>query len=563
MIIGLDVGGTHTDAVLLGPRGLEREVKVPTDVADLFETVLSALDKLTVGVDTETIRRVVLSTTLATNLVVQRQLPPVAMLVAGGPGIAPENFRTNDHYHVVAGAMDHRGREIEPLDEELVRSIGEQVKALGLAYAGVVSKFSVRNPDHEVRMAEIMSAYVERVFMGHRFSGALSFPRRIATTYLNAAVYPVHKDFFEAVQKSLTRQGLSVPIRILKPDGGNMNVVSSLDYPGQTILSGPSASVMGAIAFAPRDKTCLILDIGGTTTDMAIILDGAPVLAPNGIEIGPYKTLTRALMTQSIGIGGDSVVRVRDGRLTVGPDRMGRAMAYGGPMPTPTDAFCVLGMAESGDTERAAQGLTPIAQALNLSLESAAEQIFGTACQEIMTAATEMVTYINSRPVYTVHEMYEGLKIRPNQLLVLGGPADQFTKKLAGMFPGPVSPVPHWQVANAIGCALARTTCEVTVYADTARGVVTAQGEDFHEDIVTDFDIQSARDIAFDLVRKKALSRGANPDYLKMEIIEEAQFNMIRGFRTIGKNIRVRAQVKPGLIHGYDPETETLNRDDL
>jgi len=95
--------------------------------------------------------------------------------------------------------------------------------------------------------------------MGHPLSGVLSFPRRIATTYLNAAVYPVHRDFFTAVQGSLAQKGIAVPIRILKPDGGNMNMATSLDYPAQTILSGPSASVMGAIAYARADESCLTL----------------------------------------------------------------------------------------------------------------------------------------------------------------------------------------------------------------------------------------------------------------------------------------------------------------
>ena len=134
---------------------------------------------------------------------------------------------------------------------------------------------------------------------------------------------------------------------------------------------------------------------------------------------------------------------------------------------------------------------------------------------------------------------------------------------MATLFSGEVKPVPHWQVANAIGCALARTTCEVTVYADTARQVVTAQGEGYHQNIPASFDLDNIRDIALELVRKKALARGANPEFVQTEIVEEAQFNMVRGFYTVGKNIRVRAQVKPGLIHGYDPQTETLNRPDL
>jgi len=563
MIIGLDVGGTHTDAVLLGTNGLVADVKVPTDPDDLFKTVISALDLLTGGQDASEIKRLVLSTTLATNLVVQDKLPETAIVVSCGPGIAPENFKVGKHYFIVAGALDHSGREIKPLDEQAVHDAGKRIKELGIKHVGVVSKFSIRNPGHEMKMAEILAPYCERVFMGHMFSGALSFPRRIATTYLNTAVFPVHKKFFEAVEKSLASKGWNVPLRILKPDGGNMNMAASLDYPGLTVLSGPSASVMGAIAYAPVDKSCLVLDIGGTTTDMAIILDGAPVIAPNGIEIGKYKTLIRALMTRSIGIGGDSVLRIIDGRLQIGPERLGVAMAYGGAHPTTTDALCILGMTEGGDKSLAEKALAPLASGLNMDIPATAEHIYDTACREILKAAAELVDDINSRPVYTVHEMFEGLKVKPNHVLVLGGPAKQFAGRLQTMFDGQVATVPRWQVANAIGCALARTTCEVTVFADTAQRIITAQGEEYHEKMPASFDIGNVRDIAFELVRRKAIRRGANPEYLKMEVIEESSFNMIRGFHTVGKNIRVRAQVKPGLIHGYDPETETLNRSDL
>lgn len=563
MIIGLDAGGTHTDAVLIGPEGLVREVKVPTDTSDLFQTVLDGLTALTEGIDSREIRRIVLSTTLATNLVVQQKLPPVGMLVSAGPGIDPELFRTNPDYHVVAGAVDHRGRQIVPLDTHRIHEIAAGFARQGIRYAGVVSKFSVRSPEHEKVMAEIVAPHVERVFMGHTFSGSLNFPRRIATTYLNAAVFPVHREFFEAVRKVLERKGLTVPIRILKPDGGNMQFDASLNYPAQTILSGPSASVMGSIASAPADKTCLALDIGGTTTDMAVLVGGVPLLSPLGIEIGPHKTLIRALLSHSIGIGGDSAVRIRDGKLTVGPDRIGRAMAYGGPAPTPTDAFCVLGMTDTGDCHRAIEGLRPLAQELGLTPEETAGRIFDEACGRILTAAGEMIERINSKPVYTVHELMEGIQIRPQQIMVMGGPAQQFARRLAPLFNGTVSVVPHWGVANAIGCALARTTSEVVVYADTSQQIAMAPGEHFSRDIAWDFDLPDARELAFQLLREKALRRGANPNYLKMEVIEESSFNMVRGFRTVGRNIRVRVQIKPGLIVGYDPLTEKLTREDL
>ncbi len=548
MIIGLDVGGTHTDAVLLRKGELIHHIKVPTDSADLLKTVLSGLEAITADIDPGDIRRAVLSTTLATNLVAQQNLHPVGMVVSAGPGIDPQHFRTNAHYHVVKGALDHRGREIQPLDRNEICSVGERFKQEGIRYAGVVSKFSVRNPEHEKRMASFLEPYVEKVFLGNDFSGALNFPRRIATTYLNAAVYPVHKAFFEAVQQSLSRKGLDVPIRILRPDGGNMNFASSVDHAAQTILSGPSASVMGAVAHAPDQGTSLVLDIGGTTTDMAVLIDAVPLLAPSGIEIGPYKTSIRALLTRSLAIGGDSEAAVQNGELVIGPGRKGAAMAFGGPVPTPTDAFCVLGLMTEGNRDRASEGLKPLADQLNLPVEAAAAQIFESACRKILDGAQAMLDEINSKPVYTVHELWEGSRIVPEHLIILGGPAPHFAEKLEALFNRKVTVVPHWQVANAIGCALARTTCEVSLFADTAQGIATAPGENFSRHIGPGFDMQDARKLCIELLKAKALRRGAVPQNLKTELLEASEFNMVRGFSTVGKNMRVRAQIKPGLI---------------
>ncbi|RLC28378.1 MAG: hydantoinase/oxoprolinase family protein, partial [Deltaproteobacteria bacterium] len=245
MIIGLDVGGTHADVVLLGNEGLIREVKVPTDPANLFDTVLTGLDKITEGINPSDIHRAVLSTTLTTNAIIQRQTAPVGMIVAGGPGLDPEFFRTNEDYYPVTGSIDHRGREIEPIDREQIRKIARCLAEAGIRNVGVISKFSVRNPEHEIQIADLLSRSFDKIFLGHQISGHLNFPRRIATTYLNAAVYPIHKNFFNAVKKSLKKKGLNVPIHVLKADGGTMSFDASMNFPGQTIFSGPAASVMG------------------------------------------------------------------------------------------------------------------------------------------------------------------------------------------------------------------------------------------------------------------------------------------------------------------------------
>jgi N-methylhydantoinase A/oxoprolinase/acetone carboxylase beta subunit len=559
MIIGLDVGGTHTDVVLLNHSGLQREAKIPTDSTNLFSSVLSALDAITAEIQIRDLRRIVLSTTLTTNAVIQNQIPPVGMIVSSGPGIDPEHYRTNSHYLCVKGSIDHRGREVEPIQPEEIEAAGRRFREHGIRYLGVVGKFSVRNPVHELRIQEILGNAFDKIFLGHRISGSLNFPRRIATTFLNAATYPIHKQFFEAVRRSLSAKGLDLPLRLLKADGGNMRLDASLEFPAQTILSGPAASVMGALAMAAGTEDTLVMDIGGTTTDIAVLIGRAPVLDPLGIAIGPYKTLIRSLETLSIGMGGDSAVRLENGRLAVGPQRIGPSVIFGGSIPTPTDALAVLGDIDTGNRDRARSALQPLADGLNLSVENLAALVMETACQTIWSAADRLIGHINSKPVYTVHELMEGYRVRPRSTLVLGGPAPYFAKHLKRRSSDPVQVVPRWQVANAIGAALARTTCEVELFADTEQMRVSAAEDDFTQTITGRFDLDSAVRQAYELLRTKALDRGANPDFLEMEVVESQQFNMVRGFNTTGKNMRVRVQVKPGLIHGYDALLRSLS----
>ena len=553
MIVGLDVGGTHADVVLLGNAGVMNEVKVPTDPDDLFQTVLSALDQITADIDPHRIERMVMSTTLTTNAIIQRKLPAVGMIVAGGPGINPELYRTNEHYACIGGSIDHRGREVTPIEAAEVAAVRKKFKAAGIRNVGVVTKFSTRNPAQELAIARHLEGAFDKIFLGHRISGNLSFPRRIVTTHLNAAVYPIHRQFFEAVQKTLLQKGWEVPIRILKADGGNTSFEASIDYPAQTIFSGPAASVMGSIAFGPENGEALVMDIGGTTTDMAVLINQVPLLDPLGVELGGHKTLIRALKTHSIGIGGDSAVRFEDGRLQVGPHRDGPALAHGGPTPTPTDALVIMGKTHRGDRDRAVQGFGTLAAAMGVSVESAAAEVFEHTCRLILAEADDMIARINRQPVYTVHEMQAGDKVAPATILVLGGPAPLFAEKLESLSSCKVGVVPRWAVANAIGAALARTTCEVVLYADTEQQVAFAPEEDFQQTVERSFERQDARRMALDLLEGKAIERGANAEHLEMEITEDLEFNMVRGFATTGKNVRIRAQVKPGLIHDYDP----------
>ncbi len=559
MIIGLDVGGTHTDVVLLGPGGLENRVKVLTDPTNLFSTVLTGLDKITEKIDPQQITRVVLSTTLTTNAIVEDKLSAVGMIVTCGPGIHPDNYRIGKHFYIVDGGIDHSGREIQSIDETQVMDAVQKMVSDGVSHVGVVGKFSTRNPDHETKICNLIDSYFEKIFPGHRVSGNFSFPRRIATTYLNASIYPIHRAFFEAVKKSLTEKDINAPIFILKADGGTMDFDTSIDFPGQSILSGPAASVMGSVAFADDPAETIVLDIGGTTTDMAVLINRVPVLVPNGIEINHFKTLIRALHTSSVGLGGDSAVRFGPDGLTIGPDRLGPAMAYGGNVPTPTDALFVLGRAKDGNLENAVMGIQTIASEMGVSPEEAAIRIFDETCRLILGKAAEMVEKINSKPVYTVREALEGHQINPSHLLVLGGPAPFFAEHFKKISDFKVDIVPQWDVANAIGTALSRTTCEVTLFVDTYRCKAIAPEENVSESINPRITIAEVRAMAHELLVKKALREGAVPGEFETDVLEEMEFNMIRNFQLIGRNIRIKMQVRPGLMHDYNEITSMIN----
>ena len=286
-----------------------------------------------------------------------------------------------------------------------------------------------------------------------------------------------------------------------------------------------------------------------------------PLLNPLGINLGPYKTLIRSLETHSIGIGGDSAVAVKNGRLTIGPERLGKPVAFDGPVPTPSDAMLVLGMMKNGDRDKAARGLEDIARQLGLTIEDTAMEIFDLACRTILKEAGAMIENINSKPVYTIHDLLEGHTVKPKKMLVLGGPALHFAKHFEKISDYEVGVVPRWKVANAIGAALARTTCEVTLFADTQQGIAAAPEENFYDSVARSFSKKDAIRQACSLLEKKAMQIGSHAEDFEIEVIEDMEFNMVRGFTTTGKNIRVKVQVKPGLIHGYDPIAGMLLED--
>lgn len=549
MIVGLDVGGTHIDAVVIDEGKVIDAVKEPVQRENLFESIWTTLKQLFSRHDKSKIERINLSTTVSTNAIVENKTSPVGMIIQSGPGLPNDFLACGDENVFISGYVDHRGKLVKDLDlKEIERAI-ELFKKKNINSCAVVTKFCTRNFNHELRIKEILEEYFSSVTMGHSLSGKLNFPRRVFTAYLNAAVYDTFNEFSNNIKRSMEHEGIEAPLFILKADGGTTGLEAAEQYPVETILSGPAASFMGLNALLHTDRDALLLDIGGTTTDIFFLADGIPLFEPLGIEIGPYKTLVRAIYSASIGLGGDSSIDVENGQLQIGPKREGPPYALGGPKPTPSDAMIALGLMEAGDRKKAIEAIKILSGKLNLAVEDTAQKILDTMGDMIKGTVDELLAKINSKPVYTVRELLYGKKIKPQLINIIGGPAKFLQPILEKKFNLPCYFPEHYDVANAIGAAMAKITTDVTLTADTSRGILSVPELGVYEKITRNFGLDSARERAIELLTEKAISLGASKEEIEAEIIEESCFNMVDGFYTRGKNIRIKAQIKPGLIY--------------
>ncbi len=548
MILGLDVGGTQTDTVLIDGEQIVAETKIPTG-EDLLSTLRQALESILAGVQPREIERMAFSTTLATNAVVEDRLTPTGMIVSAGPGIDPDCFRVGPGYHVVEGCLDHQGFEAVPLKKASVLDAARRIQQKGINAIGVAGKFSVRNPSHELQIVEWVKALFPHVAMGHTVAGGLNFPRRISTTYLNASLHETYQSFSDALTRILHEKNLHGPRYLLKPDGGTIDLLRSTGSPAQTAQSGPAASVMGALALDACQGTTLVMDIGGTTTDMAVVLNGIPLLNPHGIKLGPYKTLIRSIVTHSLGTGGDSMVQVtEEGKMTVGPSRNGPPAAFGGSEATPTDAMVTLGLLKTGNPKAARAVMGDLGRLLACDAKRAAERVLTRTAETIAQSAKAFVHEINSQPVYTIHEILNETPVEPASVLIMGGPAPYLAPYVEKVLKLPCRVPPYYHVANAVGAAVARVTAQVTLQADTERGsvIIPEAGEEYEID--RHFNLDQAIAMAREALRRKAVSVGAKESSLKTSITEKQVFNMIRGYRMVGQNIRLKMSITPGLI---------------
>ena len=548
MILGIDVGGTHTDSVLMQNRKIIRKSKVLTDKNDILGCVMRATQAVTTADDIRQLKRIVLSTTISTNAVAQNQLDPVGLIVMNGPGVSPRDLPLADQTHLIAGYMNHRGIEAEAIDDDELLALKKQFSTDKIDHLAIIGKFSTRNPVHEQEVGAFFADQATHISLGHHQSGVLNFPRRIATTYLNAAIWSLHSRMVDQLAGYLQELGVDVPLFILKADGGTIGVQQSRNYPVQTILSGPAATIMGVLPFVSLTQDSVSIDIGGTTTDIALFADGAPLLEPKGVEIEGHKTLIRGLLTHSMALGGDSHVQVVNGALQIGPERKGSAMAFDGPVPTPTDALIVLGLADIGDKSKAMRAMESLATTLQQTPQQVAKSIVDSMCASIAAKVTQMISEVNSKPVYTIHELLEGKTLHPQQLIAVGGPAPYLAKQVGELLQLPAVVPENSDVINASGAAMARTTVELNLLADTE-----SQQLNFAEDgrkmqISSRATVDDIVALGQERLLEIARAAGARDEDLEVEVADCQSFNVIHGYATTGKNIRVRLQIKPGLI---------------
>lgn len=545
MILGIDIGGTHTDAVCIERGEVRATAKVLTGgylVRSIHE-VIDALD-----IDCGQVDRTILSTTLSTNAIIEKTFAPAGMIVSAGPGIDPRHYFLTEDFHLVDGAMDHRGREYMPINPGEITKVADKLKAKGIEGVGIVSKFSVRNPAHEMGIHSLIQKEFEHVSMGHSLSGNLNFPRRIHTTYFNTAVMPVQKRFVHSVRQALAELGIKSHLFFLKADGGTYPASATDRYPVETILSGPAASMMGGLALCREPEiTTLVMDIGGTTTDIGVLISGVPILEPKGVSIGGLKTLVRGLKVVSVGAGGDSCVAL-DGRdILVGPHREGPPASLGGPCPTPMDALAVLGEFPRGDREKACNAVAPIARSLGKDIADVSREIISVMVRNIRKNAFEFIDEVNNHPVYTIYEMLHPEVVVPGQLLAIGGPALQLKPFLEEGF-GMKCTVPDYaMVANALGAALARTTTQITLMADTQLGRIICPELGMEETATSALTMDQLKKKGIDALREHMASQGFGGP-AEISVLEEQSFNIVRGFSTVGRNFRLKLQTRPGIL---------------
>lgn len=320
--LGIDAGGTYTDAALvdLKESRVLAKAKALTTPWDYTEGIGLALAQI----PPEQISRteiVSVSTTLATNAIVEDNRQSVGLLLMPLGGTIPDGI-DHDPVRTVAGRMSIAGEELEAVDEEEIRRTAREMVKQGVRAFAVSGYGGSVNPRHEEEIARIlMDETGLMVCTGHELSGQLDFTVRAATAVLNAGIIPHLETFFHAIESCLSGLGIEAPVLFVRGDGFLMNAAFAMEHPIETALSGPAASIAGA-RYLSGLAEATVIDVGGTTSDIGYIAEGAVEADPDGAMIGTHRTHVQAVDMITLGLGGDSVILFERGELSLGPKRV-------------------------------------------------------------------------------------------------------------------------------------------------------------------------------------------------------------------------------------------------
>ncbi len=502
--IGIDVGGTNTDAVLLEGDRVAHAVKTPT-TADVTTGIERALTRLLADsrVDRRAIDAVMIGTTHFTNAVVQRRdLTPVAAIRIGLPASAslepfidwPHDLAALVRGEIVMleGGHEYDGRPIVPFDTAGMREAARRIRQRGLRAAGIASVFSPLNPSCEDQAAEILREECPdvAVTVSHEL-GRIGLLERENATLLNACLVDLARRTTRAFAEALLRSGVTADLYITQNDGTVLRADAALRFPVYSFASGPTNSMRGA-AFLSRIGDAMVVDVGGTSADIGALRHGFPREANNVVEVGGVRTLFRMPDLLSLGLGGGSHVTLDP--LSIGPVSVGyrlttEARVFGGATLTATDIGVAVGLLDLGDRARVAD--------LPASLVRRAVERIGATIEE---AVDRVKTEAGDVP-----------------LVVVGGGAFLVPSRLAGV--SSVIAVEHQAVANAVGAAIAQVSGEV---------------DQIFQSLSRDEAIARARAGA----EARAVTAGAARDSLRVVEVEDLPLAYLPG-----NSLRVRVRV--------------------
>lgn len=567
MLLGLDVGGTFTDAVIIDAHRVVATAKRRTTKDNLMNGIGEALDAVLEGYDTSNIEQVTLSTTVVTNTIVEAKEQVVDLYVITGPGRNVDDIFPVEPIYL-QGYTDHRGIVVERTPADAVRGIANMVQARsGTDLAAVSAKFGVRNPQEELSITEKLKNAYHAISNGSLLSGSLNFPRRTISAYFNSAVTPVFTVFKKNVEDALSARNIVAPLHILKADGGSLPIEHMVSRPVETAFTGPAATVLGLSALGViGNQHTVALDIGGTTTDISLWKHGRPLMTKNGVSIREYPSAVRSFAVTSVGIGGESVVRLKNGNLTVGPERVGPSVALGGVEPTLGDALTVLGHANYGDFNLASRALQDLADAIQATVQSnnvntlnnqltliktssdVARLILQNALETIQCGVDEVITVENKRPIYVVADIVNPDIFVPEHIVVVGGTAPSLGASIGEYMDLPITIPENAAVANAIGAALALSTIELTVHVDTKRRLLVIPELGIKQQNCTLKRAEQVVERAKEALSEEALRLGLDTAQ-EIEVISIEDFPVVEGWQSMERLITVKVQLAAGVKH--------------